>query len=411
MNYYKCKDKLLFSENSYQELSNATEYDLINSDDIIYYLKKMTPLSSRRGYKVMSPAQLDAESEGLHLLERVEENSSLPLWIKDRISQGKVKCINTNYPRWKEELSSLPNAWRINIIALGDVGSTLAIGLRLLGKNISRIGIHDRNHEKQLRWEYELNQIRRPFDEACFPPVKGISESELFDCDMFVFCASKGIPPVGSGISDVRMAQFEGNKAIVSKYARMARNHQFEGFFAVVSDPVDPLCKAVFIESNKSDDGTLDYLGIASNRIIGFGLGVMNARATFYAEKDDGLSQYLEQGQVFGPHGKGIIVADSLTAYNHEKSLYLTDKTVNANMEIRELGFKPYVAPSLSSGSLSIAAAIQGDYFYGSSLMGEVFMGSRMRFTDAGLEVPQYELDPDLKDRLITTYNGLRSII
>ena len=69
------------------------------------------------------------------------------------------------------------------------------------------------------------------------------------------------------------------------------------------------------------------------------------------------------------------------------------------------------MAPSLSSGSLSIAAVIQGDYLYGSSLMGDVFIGSKIRLTETGLEVPQYELDPLLKERLLETYNELRSII
>ena len=44
---------------------------------------------------------------------------------------------------------------------------------------------------------------------------------------MFVFVASKGIPPVGSGVKDVRMAQYENNKAIVSQYAKQAREAGF----------------------------------------------------------------------------------------------------------------------------------------------------------------------------------------
>lgn len=411
MNYYKVGDSFLFSRQLFDDLEASDECTVKNHEGTIYFLRRSDPLLSRRGFKAMSTSQLENEAEDLELLEYKGDSTDFPEWIRNRIFAGDVKVVNKNYPSWKDELNPLPEKWRINIAALGDVGSTLAIGLRLLGKNISAIGLYDRSPDKQKRWEYELGQIRRPFDEDSMPKVASVSDEDLFNCDMFVFCASKGIPPVGSSVSDVRMAQFEGNREIIHKYAKMARSIGFKGYFAVVSDPVDPLCKAVFIDSNSDDNGKMDFNGIAPNKIIGFGLGVMNARAAFYAEKEVSLGQYLREGQVFGPHGSGLIVADSMVDYNNEKSIYLTEKTVKANLEIRALGYKPYVAPSLSSGSLSIIAAIQGDYFYGSSLMGHVYMGSKIRITDSGLEVPQYSLHPLLKERLKETYNGLRSII
>ena len=68
-----------------------------------------------------------------------------------------------------------------------------------------------------------------------------LEQDELFDCDMFVFCASKpGVPPVGAA-GDVRMAQLEANSQLVGIYADMAVKAGFGGIFAVVSDPVDPL--------------------------------------------------------------------------------------------------------------------------------------------------------------------------
>ena len=179
----------------------------------------------------------------------------------------------------------------------------------------------------------------------------------------------------------------------------------------MVSDPVDPLCKALFLESNKDVSGNMDYKGLAPNQIIGYGLGVMNARATFYSELNGTINEYSRDGQVFGPHGKGLIVVNSISNYKKALSDYLTEKTLNANLEVRKLGFKPYIAPSLSSGALSIVATINGDYFYGSSLMGDVFIGSKMRLTKLGLEIPRYKLDDDIICKLNDTYNGLRSII
>jgi len=100
-----------------------------------------------------------------------------------------------------------------------------------------------------------------------------------------------------------------------------------------------------------------------------------------------------------------------MSNYNGSKSDYLTEKTLNANLEVRKLGFKPYIAPSLSSGALSILATVSGDYFYGSSLMGHVFMGSKMRLTNLGIEIPRYELHPEVIKKLDDTYKQLRRII
>ncbi|MDX9916628.1 MAG: lactate dehydrogenase [Gudongella sp.] len=411
MNYYRKNSYFFLSKLRYDDMEPIDESEIKNYDGIIYLLKQSDPMTSRRGFKLMSVNQIESKNEDISIIENQKEVEGYPEWIYDKISKGLVKVINTDYPEWEAELTTLPIRWNVNIFALGDVGSTLAIGLRLLGKNINLIGIYDRNQNRLKRWEHELGQIRKPFDERAFAPIKVIEKEELFNCDMFIFCASSGIPPVGSGVSDVRMAQFEKNRQIISEYAKIARNMNFKGYFSVVSDPIDPLCKSVFLESNKNEEGKFDFQGLASNKIIGFGLGVMNARAAFYSEQSPELSHYIDEGTVFGPHGNGLIVADSINNYNHEKSLILTENTVNANLKIREFGFKPYIAPSLSSGSLSIISAIEGDYFYGSSLMGEAYMGSKVRLTDSGLEVTQYNLHPLLKQRLENTYNDLRSII
>lgn len=63
----------------------------------------------------------------------------------------------------------------------------------------------------------------------------------------------------------------------------MARDKDFKGVFAVVSDPVDLLCKAVYDISNKNDMGAFDYDGLLPEQIEGFGLGVMYARAKYFA--------------------------------------------------------------------------------------------------------------------------------
>lgn len=179
------------------------------------------------------------------------------------------------------------------------------------------------------------------------PEVDVVDQDHLFDCDVFVFVASKGVPPVGSGVKDVRMYQFENNSKIIGHYAKMAREKNFKGLFCAVSDPVDPLAKTAFLESNKNEAGEYDWMGLLPEQIQGFGLGVMNARAAYYAKRDPRFKQFLTEGRSFGPHGQDLVIADSIENYNDELSKELTNLTVTANLHMRAIGYKPFVAPGV----------------------------------------------------------------
>ena len=103
---------------------------------------------------------------------------------------------------------ALPEKVRVNLLALGDVGSTLLLGLRLMGGDVvSSIGICDVRENAALRWEFELNQIQPPSG-AALPPVEIISPEQLFDGDVFLFCASRMVPDTSVTGGDVRMAQY-----------------------------------------------------------------------------------------------------------------------------------------------------------------------------------------------------------
>lgn len=415
INYYKHKGEYFFSFREYDNFNKIHEEDVKKNEGKLYFLNRLDPIKSRRSFLINHPSLLFIEKEGIELLllDTKDYFDLIPSWIIDKINKGLVFSLNTCYPNWEGILDQrLNKKWKVNLLALGDVGSTLLIGLRLLGGEcIDRIGIYDRNINRLKRWKYELNQIRKPFDEDAFPPIYPLDRDELFDCDIFLFCASKGIPPVSSNIDDVRMAQFESNSKIIKEYAIMARNNNFKGIFGVVSDPVDLLCKVAFLESNKNEKDEYDFQGLASNQIIGYGLGVMNGRACFYAEKSKETIHYLKEGRVFGPHGEGLIVADSIDNYDEKLSEYLTYKTLNANKEVRNLGFKPYVAPSLSSGALSIIATINEEWFYGSTYMGKAYMGSKCRLIDNQIEVEQLNIPPKLFNKIKYTYERLVNII
>ena len=358
------------------------------------------PVLGRGAFKVTHPGQLLA-GHGLETLDR----SRLPQvqadeWTARAIDDGRLTAVNTARPGWEALLKWSPGSGkkRVNILAIGDVGSTLLTGLKLLGGDvISSIGICDLSDQITARWEFEMGQINLPWDYNVFPEVEVIPPERLFDCDLFVFVASKGIPPVGSQVKDVRMYQFENNAKIVAHYARMAREKGFQGLWCAVSDPVDPLAKTAYLESNKDEKGVFDGRGLRPEQIQGFGLGVMNARAAYFAKRDPSLASFLTEGRSFGPHGTGLFIANSVEHYDEALSQELTHLTVTANLKMREIGFKPYVAPALSSGALSLLLTLRGEWHCGSVFLDGVYMGVKNRYTPAGVET---ELLPRIPDPL-----------
>lgn len=399
MFYYKYNDKYLFSllgDYEYEKKENIPE-DL----NEIYYLYKMDKSKSKKSYALSDLSDVFNKEENLDLLRIKENDYEASHVIKKLIEERKVKAINTEYENYEECFCLSENSKKkVNILALGDVGSTLLIGLKLLGGNsISSIGIYDRSQDKINRWEYEMNQTSYPFDFYSMPHVHEIVKEELFDCDMFVFCASKGVPPVGVEGIDVRMVQYEENAKLIKEYALLATEKKFKGIFAVVSDPVDPLCAVVLRESK----GVL-----APEQIKGYGLGVMNARAAYYAKKYDKFSSYLTEGRAFGPHGNDLVIANSIENYDDNLSKELTKLAVEANLQVRQTGFKPYIAPALSSGAISLILTLEGKYHYSSNYIGGVFMGTKNRNLPSGLEIEKINMPEQLLKRLQETYDKLK---
>lgn len=321
----------------------------------------------------------------------------------------------------KDEIYGLKDGWkplfdlkgkkRVNILGLGDVGGFLLTGLKLLGGDvISSIGIYN-NGNVAKRYENEMNQISYPWDYNSMPEVEIIEKNKLFDCDVFVFCASKAVPAVGADVSDVRMVQFDENRNIIKEYAVMAREKSFQGLFAVVSDPVDPLCKAAYLYSNMDKNGTLDLQGLKTNQVKGYGLGVMNSRAAYFAKKDVRFKSFLSEGRAFGPHGSGLVIANSIEFYDDELSRELTQLTIESNLKTRELGFKPFIAPALSSGAISLLLTMRGEWHYSSSFLGGVYLGLRNKITEYGVEMESLPLPESLFRRIEEAYLGLKKII
>lgn len=412
MFYYNWNDRICVSP------AGDLPYPKISAPEkaeTLYYLFDRPMQNSRASFSPTCTGQLLAASEdasalNLNALPKEEPDP----FLARMIAENKVRAVNLRHPRLEELLAAAParRKARINILALGDVGGTLLTGLRLMGSDVvESIGICDLSQAMAQRWEIEANQINYPWDYDTLPPVEIVSPDNIFDCDLFVFVASKGIPPVGSGVKDVRMAQFETNRKIAEHYARLAREKHFKGLWCQVSDPIDPLAKSAYLASNTDENGHFDGMGLLPEQIQGFGLGVMNARAAYYAKKDERFARFLTEGRAFGPHGKELVIADSIQHYNDSLSRELTEQVVKANLVVRELGFKPYVAPAMSSGAISLLLTLRGEWHYGSVFLGGAFMGCKTRLTALGQQTECLPLPAELYTRIQAAESALHAIV
>ena len=330
--------------------------------------------------------------------------------LADFIRQHGAAVANVTFGRIFELLPRFlfpkTNGLRVTLVGLGDVGGTVLTGLKLLGREIEEIAVFDPNEAMCRRYEMELNQVLPEKAEYPLPRVTVCPQERLFDCDVFLFTASRGVPSLTSKVSDVRMAQFEANRAMLGTYAQMARRAGFKGLFCQISDPVDHLAREVFLRSNRDESGAYDFAGLLPEQVQGFGLGVMAARAAYYAEKESVPAALL---RVYGPHGQGLVVANSAGAeYDDVLSRRLTELTRTANLAVRELGFKPYIAPGLSSAAVSILRLLRGEDHYGAIALGGAYFGCRSRMTRCGVEICREEICAPLLDRLEETHRALR---
>lgn len=358
----------------------------------LVFLVRRDPLKSRGCFAVENTAQIMEPENACALLPN-EASAALPE-LETFVREKGATVLNTAFARAFDHLARprKKSGLTATLVGLGDVGGTLLIALKLLGRELSRIAIYDPNEALCRRYEVELNQVLPP-DGVPLPEIAICPPERLFDCDLFLFTASRGVPPVGSDVQDVRMAQFVRNREMLAGYARRARETAFDGLFCQISDPVDQLCRAVFLESNRDASGAFDAAGLLPEQVRGFGLGVMAARAAYNA-KNDGID--FSGGRVYGPHGADLIVANHPQNYDEALSARLTQETVTANLRVRELGFKPYIAPALSSAAVSLLRLVRGEVCCSAIPMGGAYFGCRSRTTSAGILTQREALHPAL---------------
>lgn len=374
----------------------------------LVFLVRRTGLDSRGIYAITALEELE-EPEGMGCL--VPKKSEAAGVLAELVAQHGATVLNTTFTNAFRVLDAYRHpkreGYRVTLVGLGDVGGTLLTGLKLLGREIDEIALYDPNEAMCQRYEMELNQVLPERAGEKMPHVTICREEDLFQCDLFVFTASRGVPAVGSGVQDVRMAQFDANRVMVASYARRAREAGFTGQFCQVSDPVDHLSREVFLCSNRDEAGQMDFAGLLPEQVQGFGLGVMAARAAYYAEKEGVI---FTNGRVYGPHGQGLVVANSAKGdYDDRLSCRLTEMTRTANLAVRELGFKPYIAPGLSSAAISLLQLLRGEEHYGAVPLGGVYFGCRSRMTAQGLLLRREPICQPLLARLEETYQALQA--
>ncbi len=371
-------------------------------------LTRRNGLTSRGLWAVNSLEEF-YEEETVRLLrcrEGGEETGELAAFV----AQHGAMAANTTFRRLWEVLPRFAfpkrTGYRVTLVGLGDVGGTVLTALKLLGQELEEIAIFDPNEAMCRRYEMELNQVLPLHAGEKLPRVTICPEERLFDCDLFIFTASRGVPAVGSGVQDVRMAQFAANRDMLAIYAKKARAVGYNGLFCQVSDPVDHLSRAVFLASNEDAEGNSDFAGLLPEQVQGFGLGVMAARAAYYAERE-GVD--FTAGRVYGPHGQGLLVANSHDqAYDEALSRRLTELTTTANHRVRDLGFKPYIAPGLSSAAVSILRLLRGESHHGAVPLGGAYFGCLNRMTSRGVALEREDLCEALLTRLEETHRALR---
>ena len=170
-----------------------------------------------------------------------------------------------------------------------------------------------------------------------------------------------------------------------------------------MSDPVDPLCKEVLLSS-----------GLSAGQVRGYGLGVMNKRAEYFAAKDPSFRSYIREGRAYGPHGSDLVIANSIENYDDDISLKLTKLTVEANLKMRSIGFKPYIAPAISSGAISLILTLRGEWNYSSVYLGKgsdgAFLGIKNRIDRGNAVLEDIPLPEALYRRIEVSYRNLCQI-
>ena len=153
----KTKETLKFNEVSEEEVKKA----VLEEDKKLYFLDK-TSAGKRVSYAITDKDMLFEDGNSIEIVRKKPQNKAeVPSWIEQAIESEKVQYLNLANPLRKNHIiKPINKKWKINIVGLGDVGSNMLLGLKLLGGDlISEIGIYSTRQSVVSRYEMEMNQI------------------------------------------------------------------------------------------------------------------------------------------------------------------------------------------------------------------------------------------------------------
>ena len=128
--YYSCKGINLASSELLPDCFGPETAPLDGAP--LYVLVHGDPVLGRASFRVTHPGQL-ANPHGLEVLDasRLSE-TELDAPVAAALARGQLTAVNMDRPNWEEVLTWAPTTKkkRVNILAIGDVGSTLLTGLK-----------------------------------------------------------------------------------------------------------------------------------------------------------------------------------------------------------------------------------------------------------------------------------------
>jgi hypothetical protein len=297
----------------------------------------------------------------------------------------------------------------VGISGLGRVGGLIASALAAADASRTRIGtllIHDCDPDNLERMRQELAAVASWRQRIPLPRVAAAALPEMMDrCDAFLFAAASAVPPLGTP-GDVRLPQFEPNRAALQPALAAAGAADYTGLFFMISDPVELLAQAAFHDSNTLA-GRFTARGLAPERVAGLALGIMWGRALAQAEALGDGARVGRRGVPYGPHSQDVLVLDDPAGPDPELSWAMTQAAREGNYRIRELGYIPFIGPALASVVLTLPDLLAGREVLASSFVDGVYFGGpcRLRW---GLTPSRTRVAPEARVQLEQLHGLIR---
>ncbi len=349
----------------------------------------------------------------------------------------RVVCVNTAWPhqaveRWVDTaVNRKPNKGRVGIIGLGQIGQNAlnamisnVTTLRRCGVEspLKAINVHEDPHPEFRGRLLEARHIRNRSGIRINEFSAEETETFFRESDLVLFIVSRSVPSqeIRDPSVDVRMSQFESNLHELRRYLHTAESAGFNGTFIIVSDPPEHLATAIHTELSERLTAGIEVDRILGNHQIVAEAGMINlARAEYVIgsmEKKrpgtDMAETFEQHGYVFGPHGRGLIVANDVRKgrFNPQLSDEVSQETSVQNYRVRQAGKLPYTAPGTNL-ALAVLNLLEGRSLPISIGIDGVVYGARSKLHDIGaFELDPFpDADPELRARAQDSYNLIKA--